>query len=103
METSLARAIYKNMEIGKHYTTSDLLRLIGDDYYKIVPQEFHPFQTNGKPVNKVISNEMWKVVNSGFAKTYKREETLANVRGLKYGSKPTSFTTYFVRYWVRIK
>lgn len=103
MEKTLARAIYKKMEIGKEYTTSELLHLIGDDYYKIVPTEFHPFQMNGKPVNKVISEEMWKVVNSGFAKTYKVNETLANVRGLRYGSVPTSFTNYAFRYWVRIK
>lgn len=103
IKMTLARAIYKKMEIGKPYATSDLLRLIGDDYYKIVPQEFHPFQPNGKPANKVISEEMWKVVNSGFAKTYKREEKTADVRGRKFGSKPTGFTTYSVRYWVRTK
>lgn len=103
MEKTLARAIYKQMEVGKSYTTSELFRLIGDDYYRIVPTENHPFQPNGKPVNKIISDEMWKVVMTGFAKTYTAEETLANVRGLKYGSSPTSFTTYKFRYWVRLR
>jgi hypothetical protein len=103
MEKTLARAIYRKMVIGKEYTTSELLNLIGDDYYKIVPAEIHPFQPNGKPINRVISEEMWKVVNSGFAKTYKSEENLPNIAGLKYHSKPTSFTTYSFRYWVRVK
>ena len=103
MEKTLARAIYKKMEIGKAYSTSDLSKLIGDDYYKIVPVEFHPHQLNGKPVNAIISEEMWKVVMSGFAKTHKGEETMAYVRGLKKGTTPTSFRTYSVRYWIRTK
>lgn len=100
---TLAREIYNKMEIGKEYTTRDLSDLIGDDYYKIVPVEFHPYQPKGKPISKVISEEMWKVVKSGFARTYKTEETLPNVRGLRFGAKPASYTTYIVRYWVRIK
>ena len=103
MEKTLAREIYKKMELGKEYTTSDLLRLVGDDYYRIVPVEFHPYQTNGKSALKVVSEEMWKVVKSGFAKTHKAEETLGNVRGLKFGSKITSYTNYSVRYWIRTK
>jgi hypothetical protein len=103
MEKTLAREIYKKMEIGKAYTTSDLLRLVGDDYYKIVPVEFHPFQPNGKSALKIVSEELWKVVKSGFAKTYKTEETVGNVRGLKFGAKPTSYTNYSVRNWVRTK
>jgi hypothetical protein len=103
MEKTLARAIFKKMEIGKEYTTRDLVRLIDDDYYGYIPVDQHPGQPNGKPCSVVVSSEMWKVVNSGFAKTYTNEETLANVRGLRYGSKPTSFTTYNIRCWVRIK
>ena len=103
MEATMARAIYKQMEIGKAYTTRELSRLIGDDYYKYIPVNQHPGQPDGMPVNKGISNEMWKVVNSGFAKTYTAQETIGNVRGLKFGTAPKSFTTYTARYWVRTR
>ena len=103
MEKTLAREIYKRMEIGKEYTTSELFNLVGDDYYKIIPLEMHPFQPNGKPVNSIVSEEMWKVVKAGFAKTYKGDETLALVGGLKKGATPTNFKTYSVRYWIRTK
>ena len=103
MEATMARAIYKQMEIGKAYSTADLSRLIGDDYYKYIPVNQHPGQPDGMPVNKGISNEMWKVVNSGFAKTYTAQESIGNVRGLKFGTAPKSFTTYTARYWVRTR
>lgn len=103
MEKTLARAIYKRMEIGKEYTTRELSRLIGDDYFEIIPVNQHPGQPDGMPVSKMISAEMWKVVKAGFARTYTGQETLANVRGLKFGSTPKSFTTYNFRYWVRTK
>lgn len=103
MEKTLAREIYKRMEIGKAYTTSDLFELIGDDYYKMIPMNQHPGQPDGMPVNKMISSEMWKVVKSGYATTCTEEENLANVRGLRYGTTPKSFTTYKFRYWTRIR
>ena len=103
MEATMARAIYKQMEIGKAYSTRDLSRLIGDDYYKYIPVNQHPGHPDGMPVNKGISNEMWKVVNSGFAKTYTAQETIGNVRGLKFGTAPKSSTTYTARYWVRTR
>ena len=103
MEATMARAIYKQMEIGKSYSTADLSRLIGDDYYKYITVNQHHGQPDGMPVNKGISNEMWKVVNAGFAKTYTAQETIGNVRGLKFGTAPKSFTTYTARYWVRTK
>ena len=103
MEATMARAIYKQMEIGKAYTTRELSRLIGDDYYKYIPVNQHPSQPDGYPVSKGISAEMWKVVNAGFAKTYTKQETFANVRGLKYGDTPKSFTDYNIRYWVRVR
>ena len=103
MEATMARAIYKKMEIGKAYSTDDLSRLIGDDYYKYIPVNQHPDQPDGMPVNKGISNEMWKVVNAGFANTYTAQETIGNVRGLRFGTAPKSFTTYTARYCVRTK
>ena len=103
MEATMARAIYKQMEIGKAYSTGDLSRLIGDDYYKYIPVNQHPGQPDGYTVSKGISDEMWKVVNAGFAKTYTKKETLANVRGLKHGATPKSFTDYTIRYWVRTR
>ena len=103
MEATMARAIYKQMEIGKAYSTRELSRLIGDDYYKYIPVNQHPGQPDGLPVNKGISNEMWKVVNARFAKTYTAQETIGNVRGLKFGTATKSFTTYTARYWVRTK
>ena len=42
MEATMARAIYKHMEIGKADSTADLSRLIGDDYYKYIPVHQHP-------------------------------------------------------------
>lgn len=103
MEKTLAREIYKRMEIGKAYSTTELFDLLGDDYFKIVPQEMHPYQPQGKPVNAIISEEMWKVVKSGFAKTYKGEQTLALVGGLKKGATPTCYRAYSFRYWIRTK
>ena len=76
MEKTLARAIYKMMEVGKEYTTSDLSRLIGDDYYKYIPEDMQPFHTNGRPVNYIISSEMRKVVKSGYATTRTEQQTL---------------------------
>jgi hypothetical protein len=99
MEKTMARAIYKRMEIGKPYTTYSLFQLIGETaYYSFIPTEMH-----GKSVNKIVANEMWKVVNTGYARTYIKKEMLPNVRGLRYGSTPTSFTEYHIRYWVRTK
>lgn len=98
MEKTMAREIYKSMKIGKLYTTRDLFKLIEDNYYQYIPVE-----RQGENVNKIISREMWKVVKTGYARTYTEKETLANVRGIRFGSEPTSFTQYTFRYWVRVK
>lgn len=98
MEKTMARAIYKLMEIGKPYTTSELYDLLGDDYYKYIPVEMQ-----GKDVRKIVSAEMWNVVNAGYARSYTEQETLALVRGIRFGSKPTATQTYTFRYWVRLK
>ena len=98
MEKTMARELYKSMEIGKPYTTSDLFRLIEDVYYQHIPAELQ-----GKNVNEIVSDEMWKIVKTGYARTYIEKETLANVRGIRFGSEPTSFTNYTFRYWIRVK
>lgn len=98
MEKTMARAIYKLMEVGKPYSTRQLSDMLGDDYYKYIPVEMQ-----GKNVNKIVSEEMWKVVKTGYARTYTEKETVGNVRGLRFGTKPTSFTEYTIRYWVRTK
>ena len=98
MEKTMARAIYKAMKIGEEYTTRDLLKLLGDNYYEYLPVEQHC-----ENHLRHISDEMWKVVKAGFAKTYARDEILPNVRGLRFGAKPTSFTTYKARYWVKTR
>lgn len=103
MEKTLARAIYKMMEVGKEYTTSDLSRLIGDDYYKYIPEDMQPFQANGKPVNCIIASEMWKVVKTGYATTRTEQQTLLLCGGVKFGCKPKDSKTYNVRYWKRVK
>ena len=103
MEATMARAIYKQMEIGKEYSTRDLVRLIGDDYYKYIPVNQHPGQPDGMPVSKGVSSEMWKVVKAGFAKTYTKEDCFGNVRGLRSGTAPKSYTTFTARYWVRTR
>ena len=97
-EATVARAIYKRMEIGKAYTSHELFNLLGDEYYAYIPVELQ-----GKDVRKIVAAEMWKVVKTGYAKTEVKEETLPVVRGIRYGSKPTSYQTYTVRYWTRIK
>lgn len=58
MEKTLTRAIYKKMEIGREYTTSELFDLVGDEYYKCIRKEFYPGQEKGKPVNAIVSAEM---------------------------------------------
>lgn len=100
MEKTMARAIYKKMEIGKEYTTYDLKRLIGDDYYEYIPVELQ-----GKDVRKIIASEMWNVVNAGYAKTFIRNTEYCNARGLRRGVKPNPnrFTTCPTRYWTRVK
>lgn len=98
MEKTMARAIYKAMKIGEEYTTRDLLKLLGDNYYEYLPVEQHC-----ENHLRHISDEMWKVVKAGFAKTYIRDEILFNVRGLRFGAKPTSSTTYKARYWVKTR
>lgn len=103
MEATMARAIYKQMEIGKEYSTRDLVRLIADDYYKYIPVNQHPGQPDGMPVSKGVSSEMWKVVKAGFAKTYTKEDCFGNVRGLRFGTAPKSYTTFTARYWVRTR
>lgn len=50
MEKTMAREIYKSMKIGKLYTTSDLFKLIEDNYYQYIPVE-----RQGENVNKIIS------------------------------------------------
>lgn len=103
MEKTLARALYKHMELGKTYSTRDLCRLIGDDYYKYIPAENHPNQPHGFPMAVGVTREMWKVVTAGFAKTYTGTESVGIVRGLKFGTKPTAFDQYTARYWIRTK
>lgn len=98
MEKTMARAIYKCMEIGKPYTTRELFDMLGDDYYKYIPVELQ-----GKSVNKIVSAELWKVVKAGYAKTYTDEEVLPLVKGLRYGTTPTCFNTYNFRYWTRVR
>lgn len=99
MEATMAREIYKRMEIGKEYTTSDLFRMIEDVYYHFIPVELQ-----GKNVNKIVSSEMWKVVKSGYAKTFTEMESLECVRGIHYGSgKRGQKFNYTFRYWVRTR
>lgn len=99
MEKTMARAIYKLMEIGKPYSTTDLFNLLDDDYYKYIPVEMQ-----GKDVRKIVSSEMWKVVNSGYARTYTEQETLELVRGIRFGSnRHGDAQTYTFRYWERTK
>lgn len=99
MEKTMARAIFKAMEIGKPYTSMELFKLIENVYYNYIPVELH-----GKDVRKIVASEMWTVVKAGYAKTEIHEEEMAIVRGRKFGSKaPYATKTYTVRYWTRVK
>ena len=99
MEQTMARAIYKRMELGRPYTSMELFNLLDEfEAYSYIPAELH-----GKDVRKIVAAEMWKVVKAGYATTRTERETLANVRGLRKGAAPTSFTTYTFRYWTRTK
>ena len=93
MET-MARAIYKKMELNKPYTSSELYNLVRDEY-----------PATGEDVRKVVAREMWKVVNAGYAKTYKSDEQFYNVRGTRVGSpiQDDRWMIYSVRYWVRVR
>ena len=105
-EKTLAREIYKKMKPGIHYRSYDLFTVIGEDaYYHFIPIG-HPL--HGKDVRKVIAAEMWKIVNTGYASTFKREETYHLVGGLKYNVKDRDWSkvpteTYTIRYWTRVK
>lgn len=103
MEKTLARAIYKRMEIGKEYTTRNLVDLIGSDLYKYVGMVDYKTLENGKSVMQTVSDEMWKVVSAGFAETYTRNESLACIRNIKFGTTPKYFKTYIFRIWIRTK
>lgn len=103
METTLARAIYKQTEIGVEYTTSELFDLVGDDYYKYVEADRWPGQRCGCSVNAVVAESMWNVVRTGYAETRTELVRLPTVRGLKFGSKPTCYKEYTMRYWKRTK
>lgn len=99
MEKTMARAIYKRMEIGKAYTTRDLYKLLPEEeYYSFISTELY-----GKDVRKVVADEMWKVVKTGYAKTYTKQETVGDVRGRRFGTAPTGFTTYTFRCWKRVR
>ena len=103
MEKTLARAIYKQMEIGTWYTSMELYNLLGDDYYKYIPTELQ-----GKDVRKICAREMFKVVDAGFATTKIETETYHIVRGLRHGVKNRDWSkvptqTYTVRYFMRTK
>lgn len=99
MEKTLARAIYKQMEVGRPYATRELCDLLDDDYYKYIPVELQ-----GKDVRKIISAEMWKVVKAGYATTCTEREEYEVVRGLRFGSKKHGpVLQYTCRYWTRTK
>lgn len=103
MEKTLARAIYKKMEIGTWYKSMELFKLVEDDYYKYIPTELQ-----GKDVRKICAGEMFKVVDAGFAQTKIETETHHIVRGLRHGVKNRDWSkvptqTYTVRYFARIK
>lgn len=98
MEKTLARGIYRKMEIGRDYRTSELFDLIEDDYYKYISVEQQKIA-----VNRIISCEMWKIVNAGYAETRMEEEELPIVRGLRFGNKPKAWKIYNIRYWTRVK
>ena len=102
MEKTMARTIYKRMELGKSYKTYELFKLLSEEeYYGFIPVELQ-----GKDVGKVVAAEMWKVVNAGYATTSVGEETYHIVRGCRYGKTDWSKVptqTYSCRYWVRTK
>lgn len=103
MEKTLAREIYKQMEPGKEYSTSDLVDLVFDDFCSYYPEyaETKP----EKSVRQVVQDEIWKVVKTGYAKTFKRTETGCTVRGLRFGAEPEPwrYYKYECRYFVRTK
>ena len=97
MEKTLARAIYKRMEIGKEYTTRDIFRILDDEQYKYIPVEHH------RECKTIVVNELWKIVKAGFATTIKRPEEMGLVRGHRFGSKNIPIIPITVRYWKRVK
>lgn len=102
MEKTLARMIYKRMKIGERYSSRELYDLLDEEEYYDFIYANAP-ELYGKDIRKVVSSEMWKVVNAGYATTHTEQATLANIRGLRKGATPTSYTTYTIRYWVRVR
>ncbi len=103
MEKTLARAIYRAMSVGESYSTSELRRLLGDEYYRYIPVELQ-----GKNENKIIAREMMNVVRAGYASTEVKDETYYIVRGLKYDCPNRDWSkvptqTYKIRYWTRTR
>lgn len=111
---TLARAIYKNMEIGKEYTTTEIGNLMIDaDGYgfpcdggiptRIAEMTWEEAPDGLKGIHKVILSQMWKIVNTGYATTRMEEETLGSIRGCQFGGTKTVYKTYNMRYWKRVK
>lgn len=124
MEKTLAREIYKRMEIGRRYTTNELRKIVGDTlYYAHQPdfkgwEYYNSWETEEEHDRKEkeweeifrrgIKNELWQIVKAGYARTEVFEEEYKIVKGLKYGVKNRDWSKvpsrqYTIRYWWRIK
>lgn len=93
---TMARAIYRAMEVGKEYTTSEIKELARNI-------EFLPWDEDTDDWNKAIPKNLWKMVNTGYAVTRMAQETMGSIRGCQFGGTKVVYTTYNMRYWKRIK
>lgn len=123
MEKTLAREIYKRMEVGVRYTTNDLMKMLGDTFYLFQPEfrgwdayqhwesmeEYQQMDAELKAMRKRgIVNELWQIVNAGYAATEVQDETYHIVRGLRYNNPNRDWSkvptqTYTVRRWWRTR
>lgn len=123
MEKTLAREIYKRMEPGRKYKTSDILKMLGDTFYLFQPEfrgwdayrdwtDMEDYRQKEAELKKMrsrgITKELWSIVNAGYAATEVTEETYHIVRGLRYHSPNRDWSkvptqNYTIRYWWRTK
>lgn len=94
MEKTVARALYKEMALGQEYSTQEII--------EIAKKLWLP-SNEEQDLKKAINKALWKIVNSGYAITQKRQVEMSWIRGCQFGGTKVVKQEYTIRYWIRIK
>ena len=95
MEKTLARALYKQMQIDKNYTTSAL--------YDLVKWNRTDYGLTSDNAQRIIESEMQNVVDAGYASISEEFiETIVGFNRLGYGGT-YSGRSYPIRKMVKVK